>query len=57
VRSYVGDELLWDVQLILKRQSVPQTQLGQQGQLGWTSFLTSRAPAADSDAAVFTPAF
>jgi len=57
VRSYVGDELLWDVQLILKRQSVPQTQLGQQGQLGWTSFLTSREPAADSDAAVFTPAF
>lgn len=57
VRSYVGDELLWDVQLILKRQSVPQTQLGRQGQLGWTSFLASREPDTDSDAAVFTPTF
>ncbi|TWU23430.1 hypothetical protein Pla52o_29660 [Novipirellula galeiformis] len=55
VRNYVGDELLWDIQLKLKRESIPQIQLGQQGQLGWTSFLTSGAADADSVAAVFTP--
>lgn len=57
VRAYLGDELLWDIQLKLRRDSIPQTRLGQQGQLGWTSFLVSDRPAGDSDAAVFTPEY
>ncbi len=55
VRNYLGDELIWDIRLKLKRECIPQTQLGVQGQLGWTSFLTCRTPDSDSDAAVFSP--
>ncbi len=57
VRSYVGDEWLWDIRLQLKRECIPQTQLGGQTQLGWTSFLISREPDFDADAAVFTPQY
>jgi len=57
VRNYVGDELLWDIQLVLKRESVPQTQLGVQGQLGWTAFLTDQGATEHSSAAVFTPSY
>lgn len=57
VRNYTGDEWLWDIRLILRRQSIPATQLGAQGRLGWTSFLISRPPPEDSDAAVFTPEY
>jgi type VI secretion system protein ImpH len=57
VRNYIGDEFLWDVRLILKRDSIPATQLGCQGQLGWTSFLVSKRPDVDSEAAVFSPEF
>lgn len=39
IRNYVGEELEWDVCLILKRQEVPQICLGSQGQLGWTTWL------------------
>jgi len=55
IRNYLGDEWLWDIRLKLQRESIPPLRLGQQGHLGWTSFLISRAPDFDSDAAVFTP--
>jgi type VI secretion system protein ImpH len=42
VRNYVGDTLAFDVNLILNRTEVPPIQLGRQGQLGWTSWLTPR---------------
>jgi type VI secretion system protein ImpH len=41
--SYSGFEFFWDLQLILKRQEVPETVLGKQGLLGWTTWLKSRA--------------
>ena len=50
VRNYAGDTLTWDVNLILKQDEVPATRLGQQGQLGWTTWLMPRrtqAAAAD----------
>ncbi|MBV5311257.1 type VI secretion system baseplate subunit TssG [Chromatium okenii] len=47
VRNYLGDELDWDIQLILQREETPPLQLGIQGQLGWTTWLTSRTPAHD----------
>ena len=49
VRNYVGDELLWDVNLILKKEEVPPLVLGQGSQLGWTTWLTSRPLARDAD--------
>lgn len=39
VRNYVGEELEWDVCLVLKREEVPRISLGRQGQLGWTTWL------------------
>jgi len=39
VRNYVGMELLWEVNLILKKEEKPVTCLGKTGKLGWTSWL------------------
>lgn len=39
VRSYVGDELEWDVALVLKREQVPHLNLGLYGKLGWTTWI------------------
>jgi type VI secretion system protein ImpH len=50
VRNYIGDELGWGVNLLLRHDEVPQTRLGRSGQLGWTSWIgtrRSRAPADD----------
>ena len=49
VRSYVGDELDWDVNLILKREEIPPCELGRQGQLGWTTWLTAPLRTRDAD--------
>jgi len=49
VRNYVGDELLWDVNLILKKEEVPPLVLGEGSQLGWTTWLTGQPPARDAD--------
>ena len=49
VRNYIGDELSWDVLLILLREEVPSTTLGTAGRLGWTSWLGARPH--DDDAA------
>ena len=42
VRNYIGDELFWDVNLILKKEEVPAIRLGQTGDLGWTTWLLPR---------------
>jgi type VI secretion system protein ImpH len=49
VRNYVGDELLWDVNLILKKEEVPPLVLGEGSQLGWTTWLTGQPPVRDAD--------
>ncbi len=49
VRNYVGDELSWEVQLVLKAEDVPPTQLGSGSRLGWTSWLQSMKPTEDSE--------
>jgi type VI secretion system protein ImpH len=49
VRNYVGDELLWDVNLILKKEEVPPLQLGEGTRLGWTTWLSSQPLARDAD--------
>jgi type VI secretion system protein ImpH len=48
VRNYVGDVLVWDVNLILKAAEVPKLQLGRQGRLGWTTWLVPRRKSADA---------
>ncbi len=49
MRNYAGDTLVWDVNLILKRDEVAPTRLGGFGRLGWTTWLMPRR--AETDAA------
>jgi type VI secretion system protein ImpH len=49
VRSYVGDELQWDVQLILRREETPSLSMGGAGQLGWSSWTNSEPMQRDPD--------
>lgn len=55
VRNYTCDQFAWDVQLILKAAEVPQTSLGRQGMLGWTTWLSSRPFTDDSHDLVLRP--
>ena len=48
IKNYVGLELNWDVNLILRKEKIPQTKLGSYGQLGFTSWLHSQPPTEDS---------
>lgn len=41
IRNYIGIHLTWELQLILKQKEVPRSQLGRQGRLGWTTWLSS----------------
>lgn len=49
VRCYAGDELSWELQLILLKEEVPKTCLGRTGRLGWYSWLGTGPPAKDPD--------
>ena len=42
VRNYAGDELAWDLNLILECGEVPTTSLDGSAQLGWTSWMGHR---------------
>lgn len=48
VKNYIGDELIWDVNLILKKEEVSTVELGRQGQLGWSSWLAVESPEEDA---------
>jgi type VI secretion system protein ImpH len=56
VRGYVGFELQWDLQLILKRGEVPGAQLGTGTRLAWTSWLASSSRVRDADDVVLSNA-
>jgi type VI secretion system protein ImpH len=49
IRNYIGDELSWDVNLVLKKDQVPSAQLGEGTRLGWTSWLGERNSDQDAD--------
>ena len=49
IRNYIGDELSWDVNLVLKKDQVPSAQLGEGTRLGWTSWLGERSSDKDAD--------
>lgn len=55
VRGYVGDELDWDLQMILRKEETPPTTLGDQGQLGWTGWMPSKVMPRDPDDLVLRP--
>jgi type VI secretion system protein ImpH len=49
VRSYIGDEKAWDVQLVLRREDVPTTCLGRSGRVGLSTWLGKPDRRDDSD--------
>jgi type VI secretion system protein ImpH len=53
IRNYIGDELDWDLNLILKKDDVPGLRLdkkqGVRAQLGWTTWLMKDKPNRDAD--------
>jgi type VI secretion system protein ImpH len=49
VRNYVGDTLDWDVNLVLRKEDVPQAVLGKTTMLGHTSWIGTRSGSADAD--------
>lgn len=55
IRNYTGDELNWDVQLVLKKSQVPSAQLSQHTRLGWTSWLGERQSAKDASELCLNP--
>jgi type VI secretion system protein ImpH len=55
VKSYIGDELSWDVKLILKKKEVPPLSLGQQGRMGWTGWMSSQPHSEDADDLLLDP--
>ncbi len=44
VKNYLGEELEWDLELILKKEAIPETRLGVDGRLGYTSWLKKERP-------------
>jgi len=56
VRSYVGDALAWDVQLVLRAEQVPAIRLGMGGRMGLDTWMGQRSwDIADADDATFRP--
>ena len=55
VRNYLNDELSWDLNLILKKGQIKPIQLGREGQLGWTTWLTSKPMPKDADDLMLNP--
>jgi len=55
VRNYVGDELRWDVQLVLKAAEVQPSKLGMSGRLGWTTWMGGTRADRELDDVVLGP--
>lgn len=55
VRNYLGDELEWDLRLILKQPEIPAPSLDGRCQLGWTSWLTQEPLGRDGDDLILNP--
>lgn len=52
VKTYVGEEKAWDVQLVLKRTEVPATRLGKTGRMGLSTWMGAPRLGADADQVV-----
>lgn len=55
VRNYVGDELDFELRLILVSTETPKTVLGEHGRLGWTSWIGDLPPGKAADNVVIRP--
>jgi len=55
VHNYIGYELVWDINLILKAKEVEGVRLGKSGRLGWTSWLGLSASVKDANPLILNP--
>ena len=55
VRNYVGDELDWELRMLVVGADVPSVTLGKTGQLGWTSWIGAQPDRAVVDDVVLSP--
>lgn len=55
VLNYCGDHFMWDIQLVLKTDEVPDISLGNSGRLGWTTWLKTHPLTHDADDLILTP--
>ena len=53
VRNYIGDELAWEVRLVLRQPEVPAMRLGGGCRLGWSTWLGQRPGEDDPDDLIF----
>jgi type VI secretion system protein ImpH len=56
VKLYVGEEKSWDVQLVLQKEEVPLTHLGQAGSMGFNTWMGRYPKPGDADEVVLRPA-
>ncbi|HEX5951679.1 MAG TPA: type VI secretion system baseplate subunit TssG, partial [Rhodanobacteraceae bacterium] len=56
VKTYVGEDKAWDVQLVLKRAEVPTTKLGRSGRMGLSTWMGTPRMDGDADQVVLRPA-
>jgi type VI secretion system protein ImpH len=55
VRNYVGDQLDWDLQMVLEADEVPALELGKVGRLGWSTWLSTEPFTRDADDLYLNP--
>jgi len=55
IRNYLGDEMSWDIRLILKKEQVKGVSLNQGERLGWTSWLGKRKSNEDAGELLLNP--
>jgi type VI secretion system protein ImpH len=55
IRLYAGDQLSWDVKLVLAKAEVPTIQMGKAGRLGWTTWLKTKPFEHDAEDLVLQP--
>ncbi|MGH8550942.1 MAG: type VI secretion system baseplate subunit TssG [Methylococcales bacterium] len=55
VRNYAGDELAWDINLILRKDQIPALLVDGTRRLGWTTWLGERRDQSDADDLLLKP--
>jgi type VI secretion system protein ImpH len=56
VRNYVGDELEWELRMLLVGSELPSVKIGENGRLGWTSWIGQRPRDSVAEDVVLQPA-
>ena len=55
VINYCGEHFFWDVQLVLKKNEVPDVVLGKSGRMGWTTWMKTKPLPSDAEDLILNP--